>query len=231
MTMHLNQPAPALRSFRADCSQALETILLRLLEKDPAKRYASALELRTAFESCHRQLAPHAQHSAQEGWSKPAQANRATAQTTLPGMKTEVLPPYPALSPDGPPASSGSQNAHPLPVQRTRDFVPPPLEQDSKRSFQAGSTFPAPARPARFWLFLLFIPYVNAAAFLWISIRAQRSEWLGWACGLLVCQGLLHYFHDHPSAQLGFVLTWLVGLLYGLAQRTRYEAELAEAAP
>lgn len=54
--MHLEQPPPALRSFNPQVPTALEKVILRALEKDPARRYPSA----TAFAEALRQAANRA---------------------------------------------------------------------------------------------------------------------------------------------------------------------------
>ena len=46
---HLNERPPPLRSRRAGVSRALETVILRALEKDPDDRFASATEMRDAL--------------------------------------------------------------------------------------------------------------------------------------------------------------------------------------
>ena len=47
---HLNTPPVAPSWHRPDCPPALEALILRLLEKDPSKRPASATEVREALE-------------------------------------------------------------------------------------------------------------------------------------------------------------------------------------
>ncbi|MBI4498132.1 MAG: serine/threonine-protein kinase PknK, partial [Chloroflexi bacterium] len=49
ITQHLNVPPVAPSWHRPDCPPALEALILRLLEKDPAKRPASATEVRQAL--------------------------------------------------------------------------------------------------------------------------------------------------------------------------------------
>src|SRR5881296_3610721 len=51
ITQHLNTPPVAPTWHRPDCPPGLETLVLRLLEKDPAKRPASAAEVRLALEA------------------------------------------------------------------------------------------------------------------------------------------------------------------------------------
>ena len=46
---HLNTPPVAPRWHRPDCPPALETLILRLLEKDPARRPSTAAEVRDAL--------------------------------------------------------------------------------------------------------------------------------------------------------------------------------------
>ncbi len=50
ITQHLNTPPVAPTWHQPDCPPGLETLILRLLEKDPAKRPASATEVRQALE-------------------------------------------------------------------------------------------------------------------------------------------------------------------------------------
>lgn len=47
---HLREPAPPLRSIRADIPRAAEQAVMRALEKDPDDRYSSAEEMRQALE-------------------------------------------------------------------------------------------------------------------------------------------------------------------------------------
>lgn len=47
---HVNDPPPPLREFRADLSFDLETVVLRMLEKDPAHRFASVRDALAALE-------------------------------------------------------------------------------------------------------------------------------------------------------------------------------------
>src|SRR6185436_13304434 len=51
---HLNTPPVSPRWHRPDCPQALEALILRMLEKDPSKRPSSAEEVRMALESVDR---------------------------------------------------------------------------------------------------------------------------------------------------------------------------------
>ncbi len=47
---HLTEPAPRLRSVRPELPDALDSIVARMLEKDPAARFASAREVQAALE-------------------------------------------------------------------------------------------------------------------------------------------------------------------------------------
>ncbi|MDH5506701.1 MAG: protein kinase [Anaerolineae bacterium] len=54
----LNLPPPSPRQFNTSLSPELEAVILRCLEKDPAMRYANALELRNALEHALGQSQP-----------------------------------------------------------------------------------------------------------------------------------------------------------------------------
>src|SRR5205807_2851227 len=58
ITQHLNTPPVAPSWHRPDCPPGLETLILRLLEKDPAKRPASAAEVRQMLASVGTALTP-----------------------------------------------------------------------------------------------------------------------------------------------------------------------------
>ncbi len=58
---HLNTPPVAPSWHRPDCPAALEALILRLLEKVPSKRPASATEVRQALDSIDPTPAPSVQ--------------------------------------------------------------------------------------------------------------------------------------------------------------------------
>jgi len=51
MQMHLTEKPPAPRRIRSDISPALESVILRALEKQPERRFQSAAEMHAAFEA------------------------------------------------------------------------------------------------------------------------------------------------------------------------------------
>jgi len=70
---HLNTPPVAPTWHRPDCPPGLETLILRLLEKEPAKRPASAAEVRAALESVAEHLSsrPPSPRGKEESSSPP----------------------------------------------------------------------------------------------------------------------------------------------------------------
>jgi hypothetical protein len=64
VTQHLNTPPVAPSWHRPDCPKGLEALILRLLEKDPANRPASASEVRQALSSIDLDAAVGAQRAA-----------------------------------------------------------------------------------------------------------------------------------------------------------------------
>jgi tetratricopeptide (TPR) repeat protein len=70
---HLNTPPVAPTWHRSDCPPGLEALILRLLEKDPAKRPTSATEVREALRTMP---------TGEGGIRPPASAERATAESS-----------------------------------------------------------------------------------------------------------------------------------------------------
>ena len=79
ISQHLHAPVTPPRAFRADLPPALEAIILRLLAKDPAQRFASAREVATALAELRDPLAAGGHGAA----SKATAAGPATADLAL----------------------------------------------------------------------------------------------------------------------------------------------------
>jgi serine/threonine-protein kinase len=58
LRQHIEQPPPSLRPLRPDLPPALEQVVLRALQKDPALRFQSAADFARALAECSRSLAP-----------------------------------------------------------------------------------------------------------------------------------------------------------------------------
>jgi tetratricopeptide (TPR) repeat protein len=84
---HLNTPPVAPSWHRPDCPPALEALMLRLLEKDPSKRPASAEEVRKSLESVTPSSSPRQQTVAQE---LPAGGDNPLYRRTFVGRENEV---------------------------------------------------------------------------------------------------------------------------------------------
>jgi serine/threonine-protein kinase len=123
MMMHVKDPVPDVRSFRADVPPMLISIIERALAKEPAQRYQKMTDMVTDLRRLRTGAAPQSQPQAVGGVTG--------AMTMMDADLTEMLeedmrqaPPPPPLPPPTPPARS---QAAPQPVpQRT---PPPPLAQ------------------------------------------------------------------------------------------------------
>jgi serine/threonine protein kinase len=76
---HTQAPPPAPRSIRADISASLEAVILKMLEKDPARRYADAASLAKALEQVIQEMKPPAPPSPPIKTVVHADPGRATA--------------------------------------------------------------------------------------------------------------------------------------------------------
>ncbi|AKT40868.1 serine/threonine-protein kinase [Chondromyces crocatus] len=95
----LGQPPPSLRSRRTDAPAGLEAVILRCLEKEPARRYANVAELAVAL----AEFAPRARVSA-ERVLRILQAKGHATQVSLP----PAAQPRAAAPPPGTPAAPGA---------------------------------------------------------------------------------------------------------------------------
>jgi eukaryotic-like serine/threonine-protein kinase len=87
ITQHLNTPPVAPSWHRPDCPPGLEALILRLLEKDPDKRPASAAEIRAALESV--KLAP-VLGSAESASAEDASAGSPLYRRAFVGRESEL---------------------------------------------------------------------------------------------------------------------------------------------
>jgi serine/threonine-protein kinase len=115
MMMHLNDPVPDVRDFRADVPAEIKHILEKCLAKDRDNRYQSAEELSADL------------RQALEGKKKPAAS---TATIKVPKKETEKISPPPApLIVDSPP----QQSYTPPPPS---NYTPATVEINKPRSFR-----------------------------------------------------------------------------------------------
>lgn len=166
----VHQPPPPLRPLNPQVSPAVEQVVFRCLEKDPARRYATTLELLQALEAAFGLSAETMQAATQ-----PAEVPPSGTATTLPAeplarppvvagraplSATTVagpapLPPLAPAAPPQPPPDQAATIASAAPIAR-------PQTAESVKAQPAGQApalppaYPAPAaRPAhrRGWLF------------------------------------------------------------------------------
>ncbi|MBA3453681.1 MAG: serine/threonine protein kinase, partial [Deltaproteobacteria bacterium] len=81
MRAHLEQAPPSPRSLRPDLPLAIERVILRALEKDPAHRFQSAAEMTHALHDAARQLAP-------DQWRVLSRGGMASGRPSLDHMRS-----------------------------------------------------------------------------------------------------------------------------------------------
>jgi serine/threonine protein kinase len=128
---HAATPAPDPRQFRKELCPGLATAILRVLEKDPAKRFANAEEMHAALEAgLAEQLAtaPAAAAAAPAPAAPPA-AVPAAAPPAPPAPVRQAPPPSQAPPPPPPPAPARAAASDPestAQIDRSKYAQPPP---------------------------------------------------------------------------------------------------------
>jgi serine/threonine-protein kinase len=109
---HAASPVPDPRQFRKDLSPALAAVLMKVLQKDPANRYANAEEMHTALDAA---LAEQLAQPAAAAAAAPAPA------AAPPVAAAPTPPPRPAAAPPPPPPPAPPPAAAPPPQARASD--------------------------------------------------------------------------------------------------------------
>ncbi|HEV8675758.1 MAG TPA: protein kinase [Methylomirabilota bacterium] len=124
ITKHLTEAPSPLRSVRADLPGAVETVVMKALEKDRDRRYQTAAEFATAFREAAK--APEAAVATVDTTPTPAppwRARPSVAQTTEVGVgATPTVPTMPPKAPTTPPRPPG----HEVPTLPLATPAPPP---------------------------------------------------------------------------------------------------------
>jgi len=143
---HVYTAPPSPRQVRPDLPAALEAIILRCLEKQPAARYATATDLVDALGKVEVGAAPP------QAWSPPPPPPVAAVLSPPPpplAVAPSVPPPPPVYLPSSPPPPPAYRPASPPPpppvmtpylpppngtiVQQLGGLAPPPLPEDGTR--------------------------------------------------------------------------------------------------
>ena len=225
MMLHLNQPAPQLRAFRAELSVELAGIVHRLLGKEPDERYQTAAEVYHALSALYGRATPEGE--------RDIPLNKTPINLPTPTPEPAVARKATSVWAVLPPADSHKSGpiTHPTPV--------PPSA--------SGSAHPQPqiarSRPSRWWMYLLFLPCLNWLAWLWIGVTARHAVWLGVGVGVLAAYTGFALFALEIDPATGLVdamqgagwLSWagvasvyLGTLVCGFAVRREYELRVVE---
>ncbi|GMV81230.1 MAG: hypothetical protein AMXMBFR7_24140 [Planctomycetota bacterium] len=255
MMRHMNEPPPELRAFRAELSMELASVVRQLLQKDPSRRFQSAGQLLLALRPIYERLVPREERDALLAGS----GDTAVLATKRPGTKAGRLNLSSVtllgtshggaqLEQWAPQVDSGPPRPAPAlpPMQEQR--VPAPAlgsvplgRRGSAIRTPVGSPTPAPGLafedrrqpPTKFWLALLFVPFLNVLAYIWVGTIAKKREWWYWGMGVLFFHSvfMLVAHEGGPGAvfgNLGFLITYGVGLAYGLSIRREVDARAME---
>ena len=247
MMRHLNEAAPELRAYRAEHSVELNAIVKRLLQKDPRARYQTAGELGIELRALYERLVPQDERNAALT-SAPAPAptpppggsarNLQVTSPWHPVAKTPARHETPA-APGGPAPAAVSTSA----TTRFAPFgevpqpspAPPPPSPPGRGAGGEGAPPAADARvlrPSRLWLFILFLPFLNWLALLWVGAVARKRLWFYSGMGLLLGSSVFTYLEKEGGwiARAGYGLIYLATILYGLLIRREYEFRALEVA-
>ncbi|HUG53218.1 MAG TPA: protein kinase, partial [Vicinamibacteria bacterium] len=190
---HLQTAPPAPEVLRPDLGipEPLSAVLLRALEKDPERRFASALQMAAAFDDVlalalpdpppgaafrppvvARRATPHPipadidRHETRVMPKTPASATRAAAPMVARGTPPPLPTPVPAPTVVTGSDRAGRAGQTPLPVP---PLLPPPLPPSLTPPLLAGSAAPgAPPPRSRTWR--RWWPWVAAAGLVWIFV-------------------------------------------------------------
>jgi len=219
MTMHLNVPAPELRAYRAEISVEFANIIRSLLQKNPADRFQTAGEVCLALRALHERMAAPAERDLGiPGTLVLGGESQAASAPPQPAAQTPVRAPVtPVAVTPAPPVYLPAVPSQPRPSQQVT-----PAESE-----RMVVVYPV-NRPSRFWLALLFIPFANWLAYLWVGTVAKKAEWLYGGVGLLLFNVLLIYFSDQSLAQLGLMAVYLGAIAHGLGIRREAEFRAME---
>ncbi|MCZ7644542.1 MAG: protein kinase [Planctomycetota bacterium] len=253
MMRHMNEPPPELRAFRAELSMELAAIVRQLLQKDPTRRFQTAGQLMLALRPLYERLVPQDERDAllagsvelkPDGAQRPPSTKAARLQVssvTLMGSARSAGGQLEQWAPA--PASATPRSAPALPPMHEARVPAPRLGALPGLRGKSGIRTPAPAphelgpafedpadrRPSRAWLLLLFVPFLNVLAYLWIGTVAKKKEWWYWGMGVLVFQSLFLLIGDGSGMfRLGFLLTYVVALANGIRIRREVDARMLE---
>ena len=196
---HMQQPPPDLHALRPDFSPRLVAVVQRALEKDPARRYATAEEMRQALQEAGTALdkttlgprppLPHSDFDlpATTRWETPRPGAARVPLPVPPPAPPAAPPPAPAPgpaavapSPVSPPAPTPAP-APPVPSPAPAVQIPPaplPSPTPTAPKMPGVSTPPAQAAPrSKLNPAVAFVGGVGIAAVLlagvWFALRSQ----------------------------------------------------------
>jgi predicted Ser/Thr protein kinase len=230
MMRHLNEAAPELRAYRAELSVELNAIVKRLLQKDPRARYQTAGELGLELRALYERLVPLDERNAAltsapdsalapGGSARNLQVASFWRPATAPLARGETPAAASAPAPAGVSTSATTSFAPlgeaPLPAGVAPAAPAPPRAADGYRIL----------RPSRLWLFILFLPFLNWLALLWVGAVARKRLWFYSGLGLLLGSSAFTYLEKEGGwiARAGYALIYLATILYGLLIRREYE--------
>ena len=130
---HQHQPPPPPRQYNSAVSPALEAVILRALEKQPASRFGSMLELLAALETLNapgRPASPEAPRQPPPGVNQPRQ-NRPEPGPTAARPADRVDSPPPKAPRPGPPAGQPLRKAAARIIVRSGDTAGQAINIDS----------------------------------------------------------------------------------------------------